>query len=86
MPTISRFYGIRIGMFHREHAPPHFHARYGEHTTVIGINPVSVLQGGLPRRAQSLVLEWTALHQAELVDNWRRAQNGQPLQPIDPLD
>lgn len=26
MPVISRFFGIVIFMFWREHAPPHFHA------------------------------------------------------------
>lgn len=30
MPTISTFYGIIIRMFFDEHAPPHFHAQYGE--------------------------------------------------------
>lgn len=30
MPTISHFFGIVIQMFWREHAPPHFHALYGE--------------------------------------------------------
>jgi hypothetical protein len=31
MPTISVFYGIIIQMFWDEHAPPHFHATYGEY-------------------------------------------------------
>jgi hypothetical protein len=30
VPEISRFLGIVIRMYYREHAPPHFHARYGE--------------------------------------------------------
>ena len=30
MPTICIFYGIIIRMFFDEHAPPHFHAQYGE--------------------------------------------------------
>jgi hypothetical protein len=29
VPTISRFYGIAIQMFFKEHGVPHFHARYG---------------------------------------------------------
>ncbi|HSP33885.1 MAG TPA: DUF4160 domain-containing protein [Thermoanaerobaculia bacterium] len=29
MPEICRFFGIVIAMFHDEHPPPHFHARYG---------------------------------------------------------
>ena len=31
MPKISEFYGIAIYMFYSDHAPPHFHAYYGEH-------------------------------------------------------
>jgi len=30
MPEISRFYGIIIYIFYREHQPPHFHAVYGD--------------------------------------------------------
>jgi Domain of unknown function (DUF4160) len=28
MPIVSIFFGIVIRMFHREHAPPHYHASY----------------------------------------------------------
>jgi len=31
MPELSRFYGIVIRMFHKEHQPAHFHAIYAEH-------------------------------------------------------
>jgi hypothetical protein len=31
MPEISRFYGLIIKMFFKDHNPPHFHAEYGEH-------------------------------------------------------
>jgi hypothetical protein len=30
MPEISRFLGIVIAMYYRDHAPPHFHAIYGD--------------------------------------------------------
>lgn len=29
VPEVSRFLGIVIAMYYREHAPPHFHAKYG---------------------------------------------------------
>jgi hypothetical protein len=29
MPEISRFFGIIIKMFFKDHAPPHFHVEYG---------------------------------------------------------
>lgn len=51
MPTISQFFGIVIQMFWREHAPPHFHALYGEHEALIDIRTLEVTKGSLPRRA-----------------------------------
>ena len=52
MPTISQFFGIIIQMFWRENAPPHFHALYGEHETLIDIRTLEVIKGGLPRRGK----------------------------------
>ena len=60
MPTISMFYGILIKMFFDDHAPPHFHAEYGEYELVITINPIKITQGDAPKRVKSMVLEWTA--------------------------
>jgi hypothetical protein len=73
-------------MYYRDHAPPHFHAIYGEHEAVIEIATAKVIDGSLPRRAKRLVMEWTRKHRTELQDDWGRAQTGQPLAPIDPLD
>jgi hypothetical protein len=47
MPEISRFFGIVIAMYYNDHAPPHFHVRYGQQRAVIGIDPVIVLEGRL---------------------------------------
>ena len=86
MPRISEFYGIVIAMFYNDHEPPHFHAIYSEHRALIGIDPVHVLQGALPRRALNLVFEWAAMHQGELLENWRRAREHTSLQHIEPLE
>lgn len=86
MPEISRFFGIIIRMYFDDHPPPHFHAIYGKHEVEVGINPIGVLQGGLPRRAQSMVIEWAALHQQELMQNWNRLHNDQPAEKIKPLE
>lgn len=86
MPVICRFYGIVIRMFYDDHAPPHFHAAYGEHELIVGIDPIAVLQGMAPPRVRSLVLEWTALHQKELADNWDRCRRGEPPRLLEPLD
>ena len=37
MPAISRFFGIVISMYYNDHAPPHFHAKYGEHSASLTI-------------------------------------------------
>ncbi|MFQ5652402.1 MAG: DUF4160 domain-containing protein [bacterium] len=65
MPEISRFFGIIIRMYFDDHPPPHFHAVYGNHEAQIAINPITLLHGGLPHRAKSMVIEWAALHQKE---------------------
>lgn len=48
----------------QRHAPPHFHARYGEHEVTVRIDDGAV-EGRFPRRALALLLEWHALHREE---------------------
>lgn len=85
MPTISEFFGILILMFYDDHAPPHFHARYGEHEAMIQISPVGLLKGYLPPRALSLVVEWAQIHQNALMQDWKYAEDNKKLQKIPPL-
>ena len=66
MPTISMFFGIAIRMYFDEHPPPHFHAYYAGEEAVIAIETLEVKEGGLPRRALALVLEWALEHREEL--------------------
>jgi Domain of unknown function (DUF4160) len=85
MPEISRFHGIVIGMFYREHGTAHFHAVYGGERASIDIGTCAI-RGHLPNAVERLVLEWTRLHRAELLVNWERARQGEPLVPIAPLE
>lgn len=85
MPEISRFYGIVIRMYFDDHAPPHFHAVYGDAEALVGIDDLAVLHGQLPTRAQGLVIEWASMHQAELLDAWGRAKRLEPPGRIAPL-
>lgn len=85
MPELSRFLGIVVGMFYREHGVPHFHAVYGEHEISVEVQSGAV-HGSFPPRALRHVQEWATLHQAELLENWERARQGQPLNPIAPLE
>jgi len=72
-------------MYIREHAPPHFHAEYGEYEITVDIE-TGVVTGKFPRRALIAVLDWYVLHQKELMENWEDAMNRKPLSKIDPLE
>lgn len=86
MPRISDFLGIAIYMYYKDHSPPHFHAIYGQYNAEVGIDPIVVLQGSLPRRVQSLVFEWAAMYQNELRENWDLARREERLRHIPPLE
>ena len=58
MPEISRFFGIIITMNYNDHAPPHFHARYGGDQAIIDIETLRVLGGRLGPRVMGLVVKW----------------------------
>ncbi len=85
MPEISRFLGIIIYMYYKEHAPSHFHAEYGEYTITVEIES-GIVQGKFPRRALNAVLEWYVLHRDKLMENWKLALNKKPLNKIKPLE
>ena len=85
MPEISRFLGIVIAMFYREHGVPHFHASYAGHDISVEVE-TGMVHGDFPPRALALVLEWNSLHRVELLEDWARARASQPLQRIEPLE
>lgn len=85
MPVISRFFGIVIFMFWREHRPPHFHAKYGDDEVVVEIESGRV-GGAMGRRALALVQEWRGLHKEELLREWELAERKKALFPIKPLE
>jgi Domain of unknown function (DUF4160) len=86
MPEISRFFGIIIFMYFDEHNPPHFHAKYNEDRCIISINELKVMEGRLPKRALSLVLEWANEHRDELMNNWNSLQTTGEYSKIAPLE
>ena len=86
MPTISAFFGILIQMYYDDHNPPHFHAIYGEYEILVGISPIRIIEGSAPSRVKSLVFEWAALHQAELIADWDLCVKKQKPVAIAPLE
>ena len=86
MPTISTFYGIVIQIFWGDHAPPHFHALYGEFEMLINIQTLEIIKGTMPKRARALVLEWASLHREELMEDWKLCEKRQTPKKIAPLE
>jgi hypothetical protein len=85
MPELSRFLGIVIAMYYRDHGPAHFHAIYGELEITVEIESGRI-NGDFPKRALAHVLEWKDLHRAELLEAWSLARSSRPLPRIDPLE
>ena len=71
MPTIHIIGAIRILMYFDDHAPPHFHAEYGEYEALISINLIEIMRGELPTRQRKVVLKWAKAHQAFLKEKWK---------------
>ncbi|MEG4445549.1 DUF4160 domain-containing protein [Microcoleus sp. AT9_B5] len=86
MPELSRFLGIIITTYYNDHPPPQFHARYNQQKAIIDIETLSILKGKLSPRILGLAVEWAALHQTELMQNWQLARFQTPLEPIAPLE
>lgn len=72
-------------MFWNDHHPPHFHAFYGDEEALVDIASLSLFAGHLAPRALGLVMEWATPHQRDLLGNWRRAGEQEPLERIEPL-
>ena len=57
MLELSRFFGIIIAMYYNDHAPPHFHAKYGSDQASIRIDTGAIVDGVLGPRVARLVEE-----------------------------
>jgi len=86
MPVIAYFFGIYIRMYHGDHPSAHIHVEFQGHEAFIAIETGEILEGHLPRKAVRIVRDWIDDHRDELLDNWIRARNLEPLQRISGAD
>jgi hypothetical protein len=73
-------------MYGEEHAPPHFHAFYGDEEGVFSIASGKLLKGRLPKKQEKLVIAWAAIYKKELLENWNSLTTGKGFKKIDPLN
>lgn len=83
MPIISKFHGMIIKMYFQqsEHNPPHFHVIFGEYSGSVDIRRLEMMEGDLPSKELSLVLEWARQYQNTLLEIW----NTQEFRKIPPI-
>jgi hypothetical protein len=72
-------------MYYKDHTRPHFHAKYSGQSGVFSLPELMLIEGSLPKRVITLVLEWAFDHRDELLQDWELARAKQPLNPIAPL-
>ena len=85
VPIISRFFGIVIYMYWKDHAPPHFHAKYADEEIAVEIKTGNV-SGNMSHRAIKMIQEWRELYKVELLKDWELAEQKEGLFAIDPLE
>ncbi len=57
MPEISRFFGIILFLYWKDHNPPHIHFSFGEYQCNIGVID-RVVDGRAPAKVVALVNKW----------------------------
>lgn len=82
MPVIAVIDGASVSMHYDEHPPPHFHVRYGGTRAVFLIREEIFSEGVIPLAHGRRIREWAHRHRDELLLNWRRIEQGIPLQRI----
>jgi hypothetical protein len=85
MPIISRFFGIVIYIYWRDHMPAHFHAKYQDQEISVDVE-TGLVKGNMVRKAIALIQEWRELHKAELTEDWELARQKKELRRIEPLE
>ena len=85
MPLVSEFNGIKIYLYWQDHAPPRFHAEYGEARILVEIEGATVMRGAFPFPQLKLILAWCELHRDELMTDWQAAKIHGAIQRIAPL-
>lgn len=66
----------------RDHNPPHIHFIYNDKMSSVNLRDLTVMEGDLPPKAQSMAMEWAAMYQNELLEMW----DTQKFRKLPPLE
>ena len=71
-------------MYHDEHNPPHFHAKYQEYRAVFNMDG-EIISGEMPKKQTKYIVAWADIHRDELLANWELIENNESVYKIEPL-
>lgn len=63
----------------RDHNPPHFHVLAPDFEALVGIEPLMILRGGMPRSVWMQVQAWAVENHAVLIAEWNRVNPRFPM-------
>ena len=84
MPSISKFFGITIYMYKKDHNTPHFHALFNGDDCIVDINKAKA-KGKFPKDKKKIVEAWATIHQKELFECWDLLCKENKVMEIEPL-
>ncbi len=67
---VARISGLRVEIFAREHAPPHFHVHGGGVDATFSLESCEHLQGNVGRREKALIEWWYLRSREKLIQTW----------------
>jgi hypothetical protein len=71
---VERINGLRVEIFAREHAPPHFHVRGGDIDATFAIEDGRFLNGSIDGRSLRLVQWWYERGKPLLIETWNQTR------------
>lgn len=77
---LKKLLGLKFDMRYKDndfHNRPHIH---GEHEASIAIDKIEILAGCLPPKQRKKAEEYILKHQRKLLDEWKKAVKGEPIE------
>lgn len=70
MPTFFTVSGVKIQLFFKDHAPPHFHTSIAEFKAIVKIEDGEILEGEIPKNKKKKILSWAEQNKEILMEIW----------------
>lgn len=71
---VACVHGLKIEVFSKEHAPPHFHISGNGVDAIFSIADCELLAGNIGRRERGIVVWWYKRSKPLIVDAWNKSR------------